>query len=72
MFVNVKVTTGSRKEAVSVLGEHRLVIAVKEEPERNEANRRVMQLVAAAYGVSPARVRLVKGHHRPSKVLSIT
>lgn len=71
MHIRVKVRTGSKKEVLAVISKNHLEISVKEKPAQNLANRRVMALVALHYGVAAKQVRMVSGHHAPSKILSI-
>ena len=71
MYVRVKVKTKSRQEQVTLIAPNRLSIAVKEPAQFHLANRRVVELVAAYYGVAPAAVRIISGHHSPTKLLSL-
>lgn len=71
MYVHARVRAGARKEEIGEAGDSRLRIAVREPAERNLANRRVIELVARHYKVAPGKVRIVSGHHSPSKILSV-
>ncbi len=71
MYVSVSVTARAKKESFTVVGNSRFKISVKEEARMNAANRRVVELVAEHLGVSPAKVRIINGHHSPAKLLSI-
>jgi len=71
MYVRVAVTPGAKKERVEARGEDELLIAVKEPAERNLANKRVIEIVAAEYGVRTGAVRIISGHHSPRKILSV-
>ena len=71
MFIKVKVTAGAKKELFEALTKDHFAVSVKEPPERNLANKRIIELVAAHFKISSARVRLVNGHHQPSKILSV-
>lgn len=71
MYIHVKVQAGAKKETwVSKKPAHFLA-AVREKAENNQANARVLQLVADHFGVAVERVRIVNGHHSPSKLISI-
>lgn len=61
----------AKKELVAKKSPDLYDIAVREPAERNLANRRVLELVARELGVSVGKVRLVSGHHNPSKILSV-
>lgn len=71
MYVKVRATTGAKKETVRVVSADTLAISVKEKAERNMANARITDLVAVHYGVSPKKIRMIKGHRSPSKTFSI-
>lgn len=71
MYVKVRVRTGAKKESVEQLGGDRFAISVKELAERNQANERVVELIAAHFKISPAKIRIKSGHHSPSKILSV-
>ena len=71
IHVKVKVKTGMRKDTIQTISDARFEISVKEKPERNRANGRVIELVALHFGIPAKKVRIVKGHHRPSKLLAV-
>ncbi|MES2953461.1 MAG: DUF167 domain-containing protein [Patescibacteria group bacterium] len=71
MYIRVNVITGAKKESFQAAGENRFDVAVKEKPERNLANKRVLELVAIHFDVKPKEVRIINGHHSPSKMLSV-
>jgi uncharacterized protein YggU (UPF0235/DUF167 family) len=71
MFITVKVTAGAKKETLEQLGADSFRISVREPAERNLANGRVLELVAGHFKVPAGKVRIVNGHHSPSKILSI-
>lgn len=70
MLIKVRVKTGAKRESLKKVGD-RYEVAVREKPERNAANARVLALMAAELGVSQKKLRIIKGHHSPSKTLSI-
>lgn len=71
MLITVRVTTGARKEVVRKISDGRFEISVREKPQNNLANHRVVALVAIEFGVPSSKIRIVKGHHHRSKTLSI-
>lgn len=71
MYIRVKAFPDAGKEVVQELGEHRLQICVREPPADNRANKRIIELVAQYYNVVPNSVRIISGHHRPTKLLQI-
>ncbi len=71
MYVKVRVIAGAKKETLQEASAGHFKISVKEPAERNLANRRVVELVAARYKIQPKQVRIISGHTSPSKILSI-
>jgi uncharacterized protein YggU (UPF0235/DUF167 family) len=71
MYIKVRVQAGAKKEAFVATDDTHFVISVKEPAEMNHANRRVIDLVAAHLSRSPKAVRIISGHHSPSKILSV-
>jgi len=70
MHVRVKVTAGASREHVEE-EDGVLSIFVKEPPQDNMANRRVMQIVAERFKVAPNAVKIVAGHHARNKTLEV-
>ncbi|MDO8518011.1 MAG: DUF167 domain-containing protein [bacterium] len=71
MYVKARVRAGAKKEEVVVLPDNRFEILVKQKPIQNLANRRVVELVAAHFHIPVEKVRIISGHHSPSKILSV-
>ena len=71
MFIKVKVTTNAKKEKIIKKSEDHFDISVKEPAERNLANKRVIKLVRDYFKVYNREVRIVSGHHSPSKIISL-
>ncbi len=71
MYVKVRVTAGAKKEQVMRKSETEFAILVREPAARNLANKRVRELLSGAYGVPLGSVRLVSGHHAPSKIFAV-
>ena len=69
--MSVRVVANARAERVEVLAKGRLKISVREPAARNIANTRAHQVLAAHLNLPLARVRLVGGHHSPSKIFSV-
>ncbi|HUC88957.1 MAG TPA: DUF167 domain-containing protein [Candidatus Paceibacterota bacterium] len=72
MYIKVRVQAGANKEKVEKKSKDHYNIVVKEPAERNLANNRVCEIVAALLGVKRDAVRIINGHQSPSKLLSIT
>ncbi len=71
MYVKVHVYAGMKKEQVKKVKEDTYEIITKAPAERNVANERVKEVIAEAYGVGVKAVRIVNGHHNPSKLLEV-
>lgn len=67
----IKVTTGIKKESVTVLSDGRLAVAVDAARKGGEANARACALVAAHFSVPIKNVRIVKGHTASTKTIAI-
>ncbi len=72
MYVKVHVMPKSKREFLEKKKENSFIVHVKEPAERNLANERVCELIALELQVSRDQVRIINGHHSPSKLLSIT
>ena len=71
MYIHVKVTAGASRESLKKKKEDHFEVSVKEKAEMNMANTRVLELVASHFKVPANKVRIVNGHHHPSKLLII-
>lgn len=71
MFVHVKVNAGSKKEELDQKSDNHFEISVREKAERNLANNRTIELIASHFKLPKSHIRIINGHHSPSKLLSI-
>lgn len=71
MYIKVHVHTGAKKESLTELSQDHFAVSVKQKPLQNLANRRVVELIAAHLHIPAKSVRIVSGHHAPSKILSV-
>ncbi len=71
MYIKAKVLAGVKKEQFIELAPDSFRISVREPAERNLANIRVRELVAGHFKAPVGRVKIVSGHHSPSKILSV-
>ncbi|HEY4510909.1 MAG TPA: DUF167 family protein [Candidatus Paceibacterota bacterium] len=72
MYIKVSVHAGAKKEVFEKVSETHFKISVKEPAKQNLANGRVRALVARHFKVPVAKVRIINGHHSPSKLLSVS
>ena len=70
MYIKVRVFAGSKKEEFKKISEAHFEAKVKEKAERNMANRKVVELVRRHFD-TVGDVRIINGHHSPSKILSV-
>ena len=72
MHIRIKVKTGLRKEEFLQISDTSFEARIREKPERGAANERVLALVAQEFKVPQKNIRILSGHRRPNKTLSIT
>jgi uncharacterized protein YggU (UPF0235/DUF167 family) len=70
MLIKVRVKTGAKNESLKKKADDMYEIAVREKPEANAANRRILALLASELNTTASKLRMVKGHHSPSKTIS--
>ena len=71
MYIKVRVVAGSKKEEVILEKPNYFKIFVHEKAKQNMANKRIVEIIAREYKIKPGLVRIVSGHHSPSKLLSV-
>ena len=71
MYVKVRVYAGMKNDSLTKLKENHFEIITKAPAQGNAANQRVRELIAIEYEVTSNAVRLVSGHHHPSKILEV-
>ncbi len=71
MYIKVRVYPKSKKEKFVELKENSFEIKVKEKAERNMANKKVIELLARNFEIAENKIKIINGHHSPSKLLSI-
>lgn len=70
MYIHVKVTTNAKKESVEQIDKDHYKISVKEKAERNMANERILEIIREKIPETK-EIRIISGHHSPSKLLSV-
>lgn len=71
MYIRVRVATSAKKESCESNAKDSFLVSVKEPAEQNLANKRVLELIGAYFGVNHKQIRIISGHHSPGKILSI-
>ena len=69
--LRVKIVPGSSRDGIVGWLVDVLKIKVKAPPEKGKANEAVVELLAAALGLTNDAVTVVGGHSSPSKVISV-
>jgi uncharacterized protein (TIGR00251 family) len=69
MYLKIKVIPDSKSQRIEKMDEDSWKIWVKVPAENNAANTRILELIRDAY--PNQSVRIVSGHHSPSKIISI-
>ncbi len=71
MLIRVKVRAGAKKETVVSKSEDQLAVSLVEKAERNLANKRLIEVLAEYFGLPDSKIRIIRGHKAPSKIVSI-
>ena len=70
-LLNVKVVPGASRDRVAGRYGDGIKVQVAAPPEGGRANESVVAVIAAALGVRPQQVRVVRGHTQPRKLVEI-
>jgi uncharacterized protein YggU (UPF0235/DUF167 family) len=69
MYIKIRITPNSKIEKIDKISGDHYRISVKEKAENNHANNRLLEIIREEYPDSI--VKIISGHHSPSKILSI-
>ncbi|HEY4499462.1 MAG TPA: DUF167 domain-containing protein [Candidatus Paceibacterota bacterium] len=69
-YIKVKVSTSAKRESIRELSSGSYAIAVREKAQRGMANKSVLKLLRRYVG-GKAKLRIVRGHHTSSKMISV-
>ena len=69
-LLRVRVVANDSREAIKV-EKGVYFIAVKEPAEENRANTKVLIVLSRYLGIPVQKLRMVRGHHSPSKIVSV-
>ena len=69
MYIKVKIKADAKKELTERVSSDHFEISVKEKAENNRANERLLEIMRSEFPNSI--IRIISGHHSPSKILSI-
>lgn len=71
MYIHLRVTTSAKHEEFKKKSTDHFEVFVREPAERNLANARVLKLVALHLNIPQSHIRIINGHHSPTKLISI-
>ncbi len=71
MLIHVKVEADSKKDSVEKKNNTSYLVTVKVPAERNMANTHMLALMATHLGIPKNKLRIITGHHMPSKILDV-
>jgi len=71
MYIKINALTTQKQEFLQETGTNRFLVSVRQKPEQNQANKRIIELMALHLSISVSSVRIVSGHHKPSKIFDI-
>jgi len=71
MYIKIKVTPQAKKELIEKESEDYFKISVKEPAQKNQANKRIIEMLAHYFERPTNKIHIVNGHHHPSKLISI-
>ena len=70
-YIHAKVTAGAKKESLRQKSEDHFEVSVREKAEHNLANKQVLELLALHFKIPVSKIRIINGHHNPSKLLVV-
>ncbi len=71
MYIKLRVKAGAKEEKFVQKTKDHFEVSVRELAERNLANKRIVELVARHFKLPIGKVRIISGHHSPSKILNV-
>lgn len=71
MYIKVEAVTGAKKEFTRKIANDIFIVSVKELPERNTANRRILKLIRNEFDNKQVIIKIISGHHSTHKILSV-
>lgn len=71
MLVHIKVESEAKEDSVYKKSDTSYIVSVREEAKENMANKKMLFLMAKFFNTSPSAIRIITGHHTPSKIIEI-
>jgi uncharacterized protein YggU (UPF0235/DUF167 family) len=70
-YIKVRAITNQKNESFKKLAENSFEIRLREKPERNQANSRIIEILDGYYDHPNGGVSIINGHHSPKKLFRI-
>lgn len=70
-YIHVTVVPNARRESCAVQDNGTYVFAVKQKARGNQANERVLEMLAALLSISKKKLRIRTGHHGRKKLIEV-
>jgi len=71
IYLNIRVLPRSSKQEVTRIDANLYGVRVFAAPAKGAANKEVIKLIAAYFGLPPSRVEIVRGHTSRNKVVAL-
>ena len=71
MYIKIRAKTDAKKDLLRKIKIDHFEVSVKEKPLRNMANKKIIEMVANHFNIPIGKIRIINGHHSPSKILSV-
>ena len=70
-LIHVKIFPDAKRQLIEQTADHTLRIFVREPAKRNQANKKVLELVADFYNLPKNHLRMITGHRSLKKIIQI-
>lgn len=68
-YIKVRAKAGSKSEKIEQKSDDYFIISVKEKAEMNMANKKIIAILQDFFNTK--KIRIISGHHSPSKIFSV-
>jgi uncharacterized protein YggU (UPF0235/DUF167 family) len=70
-LIRVKAFPDAKKQSIQEIEPHKLRIFVREPAQNNQANKKIIALLADFYGITPQKIRMIAGHQGQNKTFQV-
>jgi uncharacterized protein YggU (UPF0235/DUF167 family) len=71
MKIFVKIKPNAKEEFVEKIDDMNFIVAVKEPPEKNKANKAVIRALSEYLKIAQQNIRIIIGHRSKQKIINI-